>query len=571
VATILAPLTTIMTAGMLLVSLSAVTVEWVLPLQLVGLWAMTLLFAVSRWLVQRGKVTLAAVVTTGMLFLSSTSSALNDGSSAAFPAAFAVAIAIGGITLRRPGPVPLALFAGAFILAVHGLQAAGLITLRRPLEDVGISITQAVSLIVLGAVIHWANLALRRALTQVSEQERTASELQQGLLRAQRMESIGRLAGGVAHDFNNLLTVAMGNASVLLANAELSAEDRESCIAILKACRGGSNLTRQLLAFGRRQVVSRQLLDPAEVVEDFRPVLKYMGGSGATLRVKAQTGLGCVEADARQVQHALANLVINAAQASPKGGHVDLSLESVVLEQDRSASHGTIPAGRYLVLRVHDAGAGMDPSTLASAFDPFFTTKKETGGSGLGLAVVHGVVHQNGGHAEIESATGAGTTVSLWFPHLDGQPTWKPAEASSFAADGLHAHTVLLVDDDDEARRAVKMLLQGAGARVFDAPGATEALELAAQKHDFTVAILDVVMPTTPGPMLAAELARAGFRAPVIFLTGYADPDALRKQVGEAASVLYKPVSAAELAHAIALSVEHGRSEPARTASQLGP
>lgn len=550
-AAVLAPLLTCVSFALVLVMVSSLTVDWVMLWQQIGIAIATVVFVAMRWMVQQGRVRIAAGTTTLLLLAMSTSSMLNDASSAVFPVSFAIAITIGGFTTRRPGPLWLGALVAAGIFAAHYGHEAGLITLRRAPEPVGIALVQAICLVVLAAGVHWMNQALENARDHAVAQEETARELEQGLFRAQRMEAIGRLAGGVAHDFNNLLTVVMANASTIYESEGLSDVDRESCEAIIKASEGGANLTRQLLAFGGRQVVAPKRLELADVVSDFRPVLEHMKGKDARLTLDAPAGLGSVRVDPGQMQHAVANLVINAAHASTGGSTIAIKIELVRLSEDRVASHGTIPAGTYQVLRVRDEGRGMEKETVLHAFEPFYSANAHVEGSGLGLAVVHGVVAQGGGHAEIESVLGRGTTVSLWLPVVAGAPLWRRSTIPPRVTDALVGMRVLLVDDDHGARRAVRLLLEGAGAKVSEAADADSALACVDAEAAFCVAILDVIMPGTSGPVLAGLLRTQGFAAPIVFLTGFVDPDEFVGEMGPGATVLYKPVTAVDLVRAL--------------------
>jgi signal transduction histidine kinase/CheY-like chemotaxis protein len=563
IATVLAPLLTISTIASVIITLSAFAVEWMLPAQIVMLFVMTAVFGFGRWLVQVGRLHLAAWLLTGMGFFASTSSLFFDATTSTYAIAYAVTIAIGGLTLGRRRSVGFAVAASLLIIAAHVLQQTELVTLRSPPEAHGVIVMQVVCLLLLGGVMVWSNRALTVALTQIQRQESAARELEQGLYKAQRMESIGRLAGGIAHDFNNLLTVALGNAAYLKASVDLEGEEKEAVNAILKACDGGANLTKQLLTFGRKRVVARETLDPADVVADFELVLDYMAGKHAELQIDCTPGRGAIECDPGQLQHALANLVINAGQAVADGGTVEISTSGETLEAERPGSHGTIPAGEYVVIRVRDTGTGMSSKTISAAFEPFFTTRYEGGGSGLGLAVVHGVVHQNGGFAEIESDGETGTTFSLWFPRAAAEVGWRPATGSHAIPTRLDDIRVLLVDDDDDARRSIGLLLEEAGAEVCSHRSGADALaELGRDPDGFALALVDVIMPEMPGPQLAHALRERGFGRPIVFLTGYADPELLRDEIDRAATILYKPIRGADLTRALANTLADAAEGP---------
>ncbi|MEM6993144.1 MAG: ATP-binding protein [Myxococcota bacterium] len=551
-AAVLAPLLTFLAGVAALISVSGLTLAWSFAWQSAGMFVATGAIVWARWQVQKGRVELAAALTTGMLFVSSSSSLLADSTSAVFPAAFALAIGIGGITLRRPGPLWLGGLSAVAVLTVDLLHRTGSLPLRRPVEEPAVAVMVAIGFVGLSAAIHWANRALQRAQARAAEHELRAQELQQSLFRRQRMEAVGRLAGAIAHDFNNILTVVAANAAFLAEDYDFDAEARDACDAIVKAADGGASLTRRLLAFGGREVVRPEVVEIADVVLDFRPVLEHMGDKEKTLlQIDMPEEVARIRVDPGQLQHAVANLVVNAAHASEKRGTVRIELESVVLDEDRLLPHGMINAGRYHVLRVADEGAGMDAQTMAAAVEPFFTTRGNGGGSGLGLAVVHAVVTRTGGQIELQSEVGEGTTVSLWFPQVDEPTTWKPVRPLVSTAGTLKGMSVLLVDDTDAARQAVRRQLEQAGASVLEARSAEEALALVADGADVSAAVVDAIMPGMSGPELVTRLRDDGFEAPVTFLTGYAEPEGLRGGVAANTPVLYKPASTVDLVNAL--------------------
>lgn len=550
-AAVLAPLLTILALVLGVTALAGLTLAWGLVSQFIASFVFTGVLVWARVQVHRGRVDVAAAVTTGMLLTMSVSSLLADATSSMFPVAFSAAIVVGGITMRRPGPLWLGGLSSAAVVATSLGQHYGGLSLRRPPDEPAVAVILSGGFLALAAAIHWANRALARARERAVVQEERAHALQQTLFRGQRMEAVGRLAGGIAHDFNNLLTVVMANAMFLDGSSEGSEDAIEARDAIIKATEGGANLTRQLLAFGGRQVVRPELVDVAAVVQDFRSVFEHMGDKSRTLTFELPIGLGCARMDPGQLQQAVGNLIVNAANASEPGATIRVALESVELSEDRLLSHGTARAGTYRVLRVVDTGAGMTPSELAAAFEPFFTTRRQQGGSGLGLAVVHGAVTQGGGQVEIQSIVGQGTTVSLWLPHADGAPTWSPAPARGSIRDALSGLTILLVDDTDAARGPVRQQLEQAGATVLEATNGEEALALVDQTSTISAAIVDVLMPGMSGAELVTRLRKVGFTAPVTFLTGYAEPEGLLSSAAASIPILYKPASTADLVKAI--------------------
>lgn len=554
-AAVLAPLLTLLAFVLGVMSLAGLTLRWGLVWQFVASFVFTGTIVWVRIQVHRRRVGMAAQLTTGLLFTISVSSMLADATPGLFPVAFCTAIVVGGLTLRRPGPLWLGGSSSAVVLAVAAAQHAEVLRLRRPPDEPAVAIMLAGGFMVLAAAIHWANRALIQARERATVQEQRAHSLQQSLFRGQRMEAVGRLAGGIAHDFNNLLTVVMANAMSLDDSRDEPEDAAESRAAILKAAEAGANLTRQLLAFGGRQLVRPERVDVAAVIEDFRSVLVHMGDKRRTLAFDLPTGLGCVRIDPGQLQQAVGNLIVNAAHASEPDATIRIELSSFDLAEDRPLSHGSAAAGKYRVLSVSDAGCGMTPAALAAAFEPFFTTRTREGGSGLGLAVVHGVVTQGGGHVEIQSKVGEGTTVSLWLPHEDGPATWAPPPPVSSVRGTLSGMTILLVDDADTARHAVCRQLERAGATVLEAAGAEQALGLA-NTESISAAVIDVLMPGMSGPQLVARLRESGFSAPITFLTGYAEPEAVLDPIVAGIPILYKPATTAQIVEAIKAQAE---------------
>jgi PAS domain S-box-containing protein len=332
-------------------------------------------------------------------------------------------------------------------------------------------------------------------------------ELEERLLHAQKLEAVGRLAGGVAHDFNNLLTAIGGYAEFLIAGFDAEDPRREDALEIARASGRAAALTSQLLAFSRRQVLRPEVLDAGEVVAGLENLLSRLLGAHVELTTSAEPGC-LVEADRGQLEQVITNLAVNARDAMPGGGR--LSIDARRTERD----------GSYVELVVSDTGHGMDADTLSHVFEPFFTTKSKDEGTGLGLATVYGIVAQSGGDVLVSSAPDAGSTFRVLLPLSEGAVTAPAEPAEETAAPG--AETILLVEDEEMIRRLVRDVLTRSGYTVYDAPAGAPALELL-RGHDGEIDLLltDVVMPGMSGPALAriATDERPSLR--VLFTSGY--------------------------------------------------
>ena len=362
--------------------------------------------------------------------------------------------------------------------------------------------------------------------------------------QAERLEAMGRLAGGVAHDFNNLVSVILGYSEMLL-RTEQEPNVRESVEAIARAGRRASALTGQLLAVGRREVGRPVVVEPAIVIRDMEEMVRSVLGSDVKTRFRLEAEDARVLVDRSQLERAVLNLVINARDAMPHGGRLTIRVGDVELDIDQVPA-GNKP-GRYVEIEVADTGQGMDPQTIEHCFEPFFTTKDRTKGTGLGLAAVHGVVTGAGGQVSVRSRPGRGTTFSLRLPvaaadlHADDELTVRPARVGSA--------TILLAEDEDELRTLTTRSLEAHGYRVLTAPNGEEALAVAA-RHDGAIDLLltDVVMPEMSGPELARRLHESHLDIPVLFISGYAGDDKLTDgRLPAGADLLPKPFGPEEL------------------------
>ncbi|HLA77161.1 MAG TPA: ATP-binding protein [Vicinamibacteria bacterium] len=383
-------------------------------------------------------------------------------------------------------------------------------------------------------------------IRDVTEQRKLEEQLRQ----SQKLDAIGRLAGGVAHDFNNLLSVIGGFAD--LAKHELSPQQRAHgrLMEIERAVDRAAALTRQLLAFSRHQVLLPRRLRLNAVLSDLEKMLNRLIREDIRLVLALEPGLGLVKADVGQIEQVILNLVVNARDAMPQGGTLVLETENVELSQDYARSHLGTTAGPHVLLAVTDTGTGIAPEVLPHIFEPFFTTKEVGKGTGLGLATVYGIVRQSGGHIRVYSEPGRGTTFKVYLPReIDGdEDLVTEGESAAGTAQG-GTETILLVEDDDAVRNVAQEILETAGYTVVAAPGPEEALSaFSSAVGPVALVISDVVMPERSGPELVQALRAAGCAARVLLISGYTD-DALaaRGALAPGVDFLSKPFSAGGL------------------------
>ncbi len=355
-------------------------------------------------------------------------------------------------------------------------------------------------------------------------------ELESQLLQAQKMEAVGRLAGGVAHDFNNLLTAILGSVELLLADTAAAAKGREELEIIREAATRAQDLIRQLLAFSARQVLRPSVLDLNQLVGNVSKMLRRVIGEDVRLATTLATDLGPVRADRGQLEQILVNLAVNARDAMPDGGQLTIATANV----EHAVGHQTAsphdhrsppppPPGPYVLLQVTDTGVGMSADVQAHLFEPFFTTKPRGKGTGLGLATVYGIVRQSGGHITVESTPGQGAQFRIYLPRVDA-PVDALAGPGAVRAPVTGTETVLLTEDDQLVRLLARTVLVRAGYAVLEAAGGQEALGLA-ESHSGPIHLLltDVVMPDMNGRELMHRLAARRPDMKVLYVTGYSD------------------------------------------------
>lgn len=369
---------------------------------------------------------------------------------------------------------------------------------------------------------------------------------------AQKMEAVGRLAGGVAHDFNNVLTAILGYVELL--DGSMTTEDprREDLAEIRTAGNRAAGLTRQLLAFSRHQVLQLTVLQPNDVIVNLEKMLHRLIGEDVELRVVLAPDAGNARADTGQLEQVIVNLVVNARDAMPNGGNLTVETANVDLTEDYAESHQEVAPGRYLMVAVTDTGEGMSAQTQARIFEPFFTTKEKGRGTGLGLSTVYGIVRQSGGHIWVYSEPGRGTTFKIYLPRVD-VPVEPLALISQDPATLTGTETVLLAEDDDQLRRLCRGLLARLGYEVLEAASAEAALVLAHEsRQPIALLITDVVMPGASGPTLAGRLLDLRPGTKVLFMSGYTGDAIVQHGMLQAGlSYLQKPFSPSDLARRV--------------------
>jgi PAS domain S-box-containing protein len=390
----------------------------------------------------------------------------------------------------------------------------------------------------------WAAVGILR---DIGERRRVEDQLR----RSQRLDALGQLAGGIAHDFNNLLVVINGSVELAMAGLPPGDPVHADLEPILLAGARAAALTRQLLAFSRRQTLKPEILSLNEVVGDLETMLRRVIGEDIELRLRLAPDLGNVRADPSQLEQILVNLVVNARDAMPKGGTLVVETSNAVLDEGYARGDGEVKPGAYVVLAVSDVGCGIPRETLDHMFEPFFTTKAPGKGTGLGLSTVYGIVKQSGGHIDVESEVGKGTTFRIFLPRALGEAARVPSQAEPAKVGG--SETILVVEDDPGVRRLAERVLNPLGYRVLTAAAPSEALDLC-ESHPGPIHLLltDVVMPAMDGGALAERVAALRSGVAVLYMSGYSGA-AIARHGGLAAGsrLIQKPFTASELAREV--------------------
>jgi PAS domain S-box-containing protein len=382
----------------------------------------------------------------------------------------------------------------------------------------------------------------------IAEDVTERKALEDQLRQAQKMEAVGKLAGGVAHDFNNLLTVITGYSQILMDQHSENAQASHSIEQIFRAAERAASLTRQLLAFSRRQMLQPRLVSLNTIVRNLEKMLRPLLGERIQIVVRSSSDLGGVRADPGQLEHILMNLAVNARDAMPKGGTLTVATANADLGESFTRTHpGAIP-GPYVMLSVSDTGMGMNDHTLTHLFEPFFTTKEPGKGTGLGLSMVYGFVKQSGGYISVDSKLGEGAIFQIYLPRVSGVAEPQSVEAMPLTR-AAGSGTILLVEDEDAVRSLVETILTSDGYKILVADSPAQAVEICRSFLDaIDVLLTDVVMPEMSGPELAEQLLALRPGLKVIYMSGYAGEHLDEEGfAAEGAALLQKPFTAAVL------------------------
>jgi PAS domain S-box-containing protein len=405
--------------------------------------------------------------------------------------------------------------------------------------------------------VHWISRVGRTIYDEVGRATRAAGigldvterrVLEERSRQAHKMEAIGQLAGGVAHDFNNLLTAIHGYSILIAEELPPDSPLLDDVQQIRHSADRATSLTRQLLAFSRRQILDPHVLDLRESVKSIEPMLRRLIGEDITFTVRAAAAVGRIKADPGQIEQVVMNLALNARDAMPRGGTLLIDVADVMME--KSAGNGQLPSGPCVRLAVSDTGDGMTPETQARIFEPFFTTKLLGQGTGLGLSTVYGIVTQSGGHVVVDSVVGRGTTFSVYLPRVD-----DPAElvvAPQAPASTRGTETILVVEDEEAVRDLVQKALRRYGYEVLVAATPREALEIASRAGRIHLLISDMVLPQMSGREMAGRMLQIQHGMHVLYMSGYTDHAILDGGILERGmSFLQKPFTPPALAHKV--------------------
>jgi two-component system, cell cycle sensor histidine kinase and response regulator CckA len=380
--------------------------------------------------------------------------------------------------------------------------------------------------------------------------------LKENFAQSQKMQAIGQLAGGVAHDFNNVLTAIIGYSDLLLANHRPTDPSFQDIMQIKQNANRAAGLVRQLLAFSRRQTLRPEVLQLGDVLSELQLMMRRLVGEKVSLELRHGRDLWLVKADINQFEQVVINLVVNARDAMPNGGKIELRTANLAAADTGKLDEKSLPAADYVMIEVADTGTGIPDDVREKIFEPFFTTKEVGKGTGLGLAMVYGIVKQTGGYVFCDSTVGVGTTFRILLPRYvatQGEDEARNKEPVKKAAADLTGHgTILLVEDEEAVRAFGARALSARGYTVLEAANGAEALEVADKNSKIDLIVSDVVMPEMDGPTMFGELRKRGVRAKVIFVSGYAE-DAFAKNLpeGEDFGFLAKPFTLKQLIEAV--------------------
>jgi PAS domain S-box-containing protein len=401
-------------------------------------------------------------------------------------------------------------------------------------------------------VAHEIDYGAKRVRLVIAQDISERQQLEEQLRQAQKMEAVGRLAGGVAHDFNNLLMVIKGHTELLLGSMATDDSGRRKIEQIDRSADRATSLTRQLLAFSRMQVLQPRSVNLNSVIEEMGKLIPRLIGEDIELAIHAAPDLGTIRADVSQIEQIIMNLAVNSRDAMPKGGKLIIETSNVDLDNAYKGTHPIVKPGRYVLLAVSDTGIGMDAETQAHIFEPFFTTKEQGKGTGLGLSTVYGVVKQSGGFIWVYSEKGKGSTFKIYLPRFDEMPIDTP-HAPTSAQIMRGTETVLLAEDEQDVREVAREFLESAGYTVILAANGEEALARSGE-HSGAIDLLvtDMVMPGMTGLELVRRLRRARTDFGVIYMSGYSEQAAVESaRLDQSAVVLTKPFSRVAILRAV--------------------
>ena len=427
-----------------------------------------------------------------------------------------------------------------------GAVMVGLLTLSEYVFHTDLQTDQIVLFVALVWVLAFV---IDRSQAEKVVAQDTLARSEKLLQQSQKMEAIGRLAGGVAHDFNNLLAVITGYSDLLLES--LAEPDRRKVEQIKQAANSAASLTRQLLMFSRQQVVQPMILDINQTVGNIDKMLRRLIKENIEFTVVLDRYLDRVKADPGQIEQIVLNLVVNARDAMPNGGKLRIQTKNVRLEKDSPQAEAGVSQGRFILLEVTDTGTGMDQQTQARIFEPFFTTKAVGKGTGLGLATVYGIVQQSNGHIEVQSTLGHGSSFRIYLPaaeqagadHESGRETAEPVFSSE---------TILVVEDAEPLRNLICEALSRSGCTVLSAPDGQEALRIVNdRKGAIDLLVTDVIMPGMSGPALAKQVRSLRPQTKILYMTGYSGEFIRADVLTSGVSLIQKPFTPADLGRKI--------------------
>jgi signal transduction histidine kinase/CheY-like chemotaxis protein len=463
---------------------------------------------------------------------------------------------------KRTSRIPVGLH--SHVLRVIGVivAALGFFGLSRQLYHPDLPSSQ---IVLFGAVVWISTFVFDRLQTKevAAQSVLTESEKRQ----SQKMEAIGRLAGGVAHDFNNLLAVISGYSDLLLESLGPSDPNRTKLERIKQAANSAASLTRQLLMFSRQQVIQPVILDVNQIVNNTEKMLRRLIKENIEFAVVLEPNLDRVNADSGQIEQVVLNLVVNARDALPNGGMLRIQTSNVRVDGDSGHAGASLPAGRFVLLEVTDTGTGMDQETQSHVFEPFFTTKPVGQGTGLGLATVYGIVKQSNGHIAVHSTLGHGSSFKIYLPAVKqseaGQESGKDTARPAFSKE-----TVLVVEDAQALRDLICEALSKCGCTVLSARNAEEALQIVREtKTVIDLLLTDVVMPGMDGSTLAKEVRSFSPETKILYMTGYSGAFIRADMLTPGVSLIRKPFTPAELGRKIRKMLSDHREGSRQSAS----